>query len=344
MTAGTNGHGNGTPEDDDPFAYLYRQEGGEGHSADAATQVQPQYGQPGVPRTSYNQVTRVGQNTSRQGQRTGGYGYPPQSPPQGGYGYPPQQAQSAPPEYGQPDYGQPTYAQPQYAPEPQADPAYSGGGSGGRRGAGRSGGGNGNRGLLIGAVAVVAAVAVVIAIVMLVGDNGKDDKADNPRPSASHQPSQDDTKKPTDKPVDELPPVTDASAMVLEGGAAKSTERTGALGKDGVYVDHMNTPGAAATWQVKVPEAGRYRFNVHYGNAGEDATATLVVNGKPQKLGLDNYTHKDDWSQAWTKSYGLVTLKAGKNTIAVTCGSDDQCEFNLDQIALTRSGYPAKWP
>jgi hypothetical protein len=75
MTTGTSGD-SGTPENDDPFAYLYRQEGGGSATDEDVTAQQSQYGQPGVPRTSYNQVTRVGQ--TNYGQRTqagGGYGH-----------------------------------------------------------------------------------------------------------------------------------------------------------------------------------------------------------------------------------------------------------------------------
>jgi len=75
MTAGNDG----TPENDDPFAYLYRSEGGE--------QQEPEALQPGTPRTSHHQVTRVGERRPPQQPATGGYGYPPQNQPgQGGYG------------------------------------------------------------------------------------------------------------------------------------------------------------------------------------------------------------------------------------------------------------------
>ncbi|MEV4440203.1 carbohydrate-binding protein, partial [Streptomyces sp. NPDC049577] len=49
MTAGNSGTGTaGTPENDDPFAYLYRSEGGDGTQGGN----QPAGHQPGVPRTS----------------------------------------------------------------------------------------------------------------------------------------------------------------------------------------------------------------------------------------------------------------------------------------------------
>ncbi|MCI0383666.1 carbohydrate-binding protein, partial [Streptomyces sp. CNQ085] len=75
MTAGNNG--SGTPENDDPFAYLYRSEGGTGGDAGAAAP------QPGVPRTSYNHVRAVGERRygGQQGQQQGPPPHQPQQPP-----------------------------------------------------------------------------------------------------------------------------------------------------------------------------------------------------------------------------------------------------------------------
>ena len=69
MTAGNNGAS--TPEDDDPFGYLYE----DGQAAGAQQPRQGGYGypapaaQPGVPRTSYNQVRTVGERQYGQQQR-----------------------------------------------------------------------------------------------------------------------------------------------------------------------------------------------------------------------------------------------------------------------------------
>src|SRR5882757_10107076 len=99
MTAGNDG----TPENDDPFAYLYRSEGGE--------QQEPEALQPGTPRTSHHQVTRVGERRSPQQPATGGYGYPPQGQGQPGQqgpsGYGGQQQYGAAPtqQYGAPQRG-----------------------------------------------------------------------------------------------------------------------------------------------------------------------------------------------------------------------------------------------
>lgn len=113
MTAENNGTG-AAPEggDEDPFAYLYRQEGG-------AQQPAAPGQQPGVPRRSFNQVRAVGERQygygypQQQQQRTGGYGYPQQgsgyAQQQSGYGYP----QQPPPPQHQPS---PHYAAPETVP------------------------------------------------------------------------------------------------------------------------------------------------------------------------------------------------------------------------------------
>ncbi|WP_051945217.1 hypothetical protein [Streptacidiphilus rugosus] len=70
---------NGVPEDDDPFAYLYRAEG-DAAGAEAVAPTQPM---PGVPRTSYQQATQVGRT-----QYGAQPGYPQQPQAQQAYGYP----------------------------------------------------------------------------------------------------------------------------------------------------------------------------------------------------------------------------------------------------------------
>ncbi|WP_369696753.1 hypothetical protein [Streptomyces sp. XD-27] len=115
MTAGNNG--SDTPENDDPFAYLYRQEGepsGQAQQgpAGAAAPRTGGYGypgpgtgtphQPGVPRTSYNHVRAVGERTYGQQvpSQHAQHGYGQQGAPQG-----------SPQGYGQPGYNQPGYGQ-----------------------------------------------------------------------------------------------------------------------------------------------------------------------------------------------------------------------------------------
>lgn len=328
MTAGNNGAPE--PGSDDPFAYLYRQDGEE--------PGQPAAAQPGVPRTSYNQVQRVGERRPQQQAQQPGYGYPQQQQP--GYG----QQQPA---YGQQQsgYGQqpPAYGQPQFPQDPGGP-----GAGGGRRGAAPRAGGPNSKSLLIGAVAVVAAVAIGIGVAIAGGD---DDKPQAGGPTASSSASADAGKddasgEPTPSATATDPGVVDAATLVPSGGARVGSQYKGTLAAGGKYIENMNTVGASVTWKVDVPKDGSYDFWLRYNNAEKDsASTTIVVNGKPQsyKPDLRNYGKKGDWNH-WYRSFATLDLKQGSNTLAVTCGQGDACHFNLDQLALLDKGQaPEGW-
>lgn len=321
MTAGN--HGNGTPESDDPFAYLYRSEGGGAETQDAGGEGAA-VAQPGVPRTSYNQVQRVGERRPQPGQG-GGYGYPQsqqpqQSQQQSGYGYPP-----------------PAQAEPQYDRQPPQPSGRRAGGGHGARAGGPVQGGPNRKGLLIGAIAVVAAVAVVIILVMANGGDTKGDTADNgPSPTVTASgaaPSR--STSPTQDSFDSKP--VDAATLAMAGGAKSSTQWPGASAANGTYVDGMTGPGASVTWTVQVPQDGAYTYFVSYGNAGEDAGLTLAVNGakRDKALNMKNWGHATDWSKAWhTTTFAWVDLKKGANTLTLSCEPGDKCGVNLDQVWL----------
>ncbi|MEU4090929.1 carbohydrate-binding protein [Streptomyces sp. NPDC026673] len=323
MTAGNNGAPE--PGNDDPFAYLYRQDGEEPGQAAAA--------QPGVPRTSYNQVQRVGERRSQQPQQ-------PQQPQQGGYGYPQQQ-----PGYGQqqPSYG---HQQPQATQQfPQGPGGPAGGGS--RRAASARPGGPNSKGLLIGAVAVVAAVAIGIGVAMAGGDDDKSQAGSTPTPTANSDGGKGDSSgKPSASASATEPGVVDAATLVKAGGARIGSQYKGTLAAGGKYVENMNAVGASVTWKVDVPKDGSYDFWIRYGNAEKDsASATIVVNGKPQsyKPDLKNWGKEGDWNH-WYRSYATLDLKQGTNTLALTCGQGDACHFNLDQLALMdKDQSPKGW-
>ncbi|MBT2398469.1 carbohydrate-binding protein [Streptomyces sp. ISL-100] len=330
MTAANNG--TSTPEDDDPFGYLYE----DGRAAGAVSPRSGGYGypgpaaQPGVPRTSYHQVGTVGQRQYGQQQSQQQYGQ--QVPPQQAYG---QQAQQ-----GQQNYSQPNahYAAPETQPggAPTRQVPYAGGGGDG----GRSGGPN-TKGLLIGAVAVVAVVVIGIGIALLTSNN-KDNKnaqagdtgGGGSSAGQNVKPSDDPTKKPA-KPEVKLPK-KDAALLQLSGFSTDTTI-PGARSSSGAYVP-LNTPGASATWTVKVPKAGAYTLSIDYGVPGKDAKTSLTVNGKPHGGGLNMknfaYAEEGDWEKGWTNTYAFVNLTKGENTFVISCGEGDQCEANLDRLEL----------
>ncbi|GAA0668152.1 CBM35 domain-containing protein [Streptomyces thermocarboxydovorans] len=308
MTPGNNGAS--TPEDDDPFGYLY---------ADGqANGAQPPSGGYGYP-NSVNRVRAVG--TRQYGQQ--GAGPAAQIPQQQGA-------------YGQPN---PHYAAPETLPggaPPAHTPQPSHAGGGGGRGRGPN-----TKGLLIGAIAVVAAVVIGIGVAMIGGDKDEGDTGNE----AGSTPSQSQPKDPTPSATEsgknevELPKI-DAKALRLDGGAVTASDIKGAKADGGVYVGGFNKVGAKVLWTVNgIEEAGTYRLYVRYGIPGEDADATVVTNGKPgtRPLNMKNFgnTPKGDWEKGWQTTWANVNLTKGTNTIELVCNAGNKCNANLDQFWLT---------
>lgn len=335
MTAGNNG--TGTPEDDDPFGYLYedgRAAGAQPPSSGGGYGYPGPSSQRGVPRTSYNQVRAVGERNYGQ-QQGGGYGqqtqatqpFPQQQGPQG-YGG----------EQGRPNAH---YAAPETMPggaPPRQAPPYPG--DQGRGGRGR---GPNTRGLLIGAIAVVAAVVIGIGAALYFG-KGADEKGNQAggenggatggqSQSQGPSPSNEPTKDP--EPPAEMPKAQ-AGELQLSPGLTTDTTVKGSKSASGAYVP-MSAPGSAATWTVKVPKAGEYTFFVDYGIPGKDAHADLTVNGKPHGTGVSmkNFgkSPEGDWEKGWQNTYSYVNLKEGENVFVISCPTG--CQANLDQVSLS---------
>ncbi|GHE00141.1 carbohydrate-binding protein [Streptomyces alanosinicus] len=300
MTPGENGPS--TPEDDDPFGYLY---------ADGqARGAQPPSGGYGYP----NSVSRVRAVGERQ------YGQPQ-------------------PQYGQPTipqqqgaYGQPTAAY--QAPETLPGGAPPSGPRTAPPAPGRRG--PNTKGLLIGAIAVVAAVVIGISVAMLNGNEDK--KTDN---QANTTPTQSQSQGPSPSGSSSAVSASmksDAGALTPAGGASKASDVKGASSSDGSYVTGLNQPGASLTWTVNVPSDGPYTMFVYYSVTGEDQSMSVIVNGTPfgGKLGLRNWRDaKDgDFANGWTRSYVWPTLKKGSNTISISCGAGDKCNALISNVTL----------
>ncbi|MFJ8312175.1 MULTISPECIES: CBM35 domain-containing protein [unclassified Streptomyces] len=317
-TPGNNGAN--TPEDDDPFGYLYedgqasganppRTGGGYGYPGPTVGQQQP-----GVPRTSYNQVRTVGERQ---------YGQIPQQQYQG----PPQQ------QYGQPtaQYAAPETYQggpPRQTPPPPAPP---------------QGRGPNTKGLLIGAVAVVAAVVIGITVALASNSDSTDKKSDtaNPGKSASSQSAAPSTDPSSPPPSPAALPKDDAATLTLGGSAQVGTNVPGAQGTGGAFVGNFNNVGASVTWKPDVPKAGSYKLNLRYGVPGVDANATITLNGKAQSrpMNMKNFAGSPagDWAKGWQSTFAIVQLNKGANEIKLSCEQGNQCQANLDQIWLTPS-------
>ncbi|MCH0538632.1 carbohydrate-binding protein [Streptomyces sp. MUM 203J] len=325
MAAGNSGNGAGTPEDDDPFGYLYA----DGQTAGAQGQHQGGYGypgpaaapQPGRPRTSYNQVRAVGER-----QWGGQAPAQPQGAAPQAYGQPPAQ-----PQYGQPH---PQYAAPETYPgggaSTQPVPAQSGG----------RGGGPNTRGLLIGAIAVVLVVVAGITVAMLNKDSdGKNNDARSapsaPAPTGVSEESPSTEPSPSDSAKPDLPK-RDAATLELTPPATLGTDVPGAKGTEGAYVQ-FNGVGGAASWKFEVPEDGTYTMYLTYSVPGKDAKATLTVNGgQPREINMANFAKAPEgaWEKGWTNTYSYMQLDKGENTLKMSCEAGNSCEAYLDQVWL----------
>ena len=305
MTPGNNGAS--TPEDDDPFGYLYAD-----GQANGAQPPSSGYGYP-------NSVSRVRTVGTRQ------YG---QQPPAGA---PAAQQQGA--------YGRPSahYAAPETFPggaTTARHPAPGGGGGGGR------GRGPNTKGLLIGAIAVVAAVVIGIGVAMTTsgGDGAKADVGASTAPTVEQSARPSETADKGGEEEVELPKI-DAKALRLDGGAATASDIQGAESGGGIYVTNLNQPGSTVTWTVNgIPEDGPYTLFTRYSTADDDQSMSLVVNGKPfgSKLNLSNFAHaKDgDFAKGWTQTFAYPALTKGTNTISLSCQAGDKCNVLLDQMWL----------
>jgi hypothetical protein len=305
MTPGNNGAS--TPEDDDPFGYLY---------ADGqANGAQPPSGGYGYP-NSVNRVRTVG--TRQYGQQ------PPAAGQTAPYAQMPQQQGRPNAHYAAPE----TF--PGGAPTTQT-PVPDGGG----RGRGPN-----TKGLLIGAIAVVAAVVIGIGVAILSGDKEKDDAGNQASTAPSAQQSTEPSPSASKSAAAEADlPTTDAKTLRLDGGATVASDVQGAQSEGGIYVANLNQVGSTVTWTVNgIPKSGAYTLFARYSATGEDQSMTLTVNGKPfgNKLNMGNFTHakEGDFAKGWTKTYAWPTLNKGTNTISLSCQEGDKCNVLLDQLWL----------
>ncbi|MCX4747364.1 hypothetical protein OG455_17855 [Kitasatospora sp. NBC_01287] len=314
------------PADDDPFAYLYRSEGGEGEGAPNRA--------PGVPRTSYTRPMEVGRaQYGAPPQQQGGYPPPyQQQPPRGPYGPGPESTAQLPNQ-------QPRYAE-RSRPQPGEDAP---------RGRGK--------GPVIAVVAVVAAIAIGSGIA-LSGNDGKSgkDNAAPPAPSAgvsghsSSAPSSSSSSSGNASASASPSPSTSAdesSFSFLDGakaqaqGASPGSGLKGSVSSDGSYLTLQQ--GSSATWTFTAPTAGQYKFWVHYNNTGGPVKASITVNGQDKPGGTtfknSNAPGSDPY---WSYTNVWPDLQAGSNTITVSVPGGGPVQ--VDQVVLTPYAYNGDYP
>ncbi|MFF7632253.1 hypothetical protein ACFZB9_03765 [Kitasatospora sp. NPDC008050] len=323
--------------EDDPFAYLYRPEGGEGESVPERA--------PGVPRTPYTRPMEVGRAQ---------YGPPASYQPQGGYPPPYQQQRPYGPGPGQQGQGpeattQLPNQQPRYAERSRPQP----GDEAPRR---RS------RGPVIAVVAVVAAIAIGSGIA-LSGNDGKttkDNAAPGPVTSANHtggapaspggagtSGSASVSASPSGSPSAPASvnsgSTTFLDASQAQGGTTSNTVK-GAVSSDGGYLTLQQ--GTTASWTVNVATAGQYTFWLHYNNSGGSTVHVAIgVNGQDHAGGTNFKSwpgSNGDASRSWSYTYIYADLQAGANTFTLAPAGGPVL---LDQAAVTAGngsgGYPA---
>ncbi len=310
MSAGSNGGGMPPDHDDDPFAYLYRPEGGQS----AGGQSTP----PPRPPSSYHQVRPVGERTYGGQNRSPAVGSTQarQPQPDAYYAAPETQPGGAPPYGGPPDRRR-------HSTEPRRN------------------------GLLIGAIAVVLAVVVGVgAAILFSGDDSENTAGDDPSATTDTSGGEsggengDDPDPSGDATAPEDPgelPEADLASLSLSSGPAVDSTVTGARSSDGSYLTGLNASGASVTWTFDFQgEAGQYYMYTGYSAVADGQSLGFSVNGEPRDDPIDTRDYNpasDAWEESWVSTWNLVDLTQGENTVQLTCS--DSCDVLIDQIYFT---------
>ena len=130
-----------------------------------------------------------------------------------------------------------------------------------------------------------------------------------------------------------------AGAATLSGGAAIANNHLNYLSPPG-FIAGLSATGADASWRVLGAPAGNADVTIRYSNSTggdgnlESRTESLVVNGTTTQVTLPTTSSWDDWSTVTVP----VTLATGTNTVALDCESSDDCNVNIDDIAVSAPG------
>ena len=130
-----------------------------------------------------------------------------------------------------------------------------------------------------------------------------------------------------------------AGAAALSGGASIAGNHLNYLSPVG-FVAGLTSTGADASWQVLGASAGAANVTIRYsnyvGSLGGPAprTESLVVDGVTTQVTLPATASWDAWSTVTVP----VTLTIGTNTVAMDCEGSNDCNVNIDDIAVTSVG------
>ncbi len=133
--------------------------------------------------------------------------------------------------------------------------------------------------------------------------------------------------------------VCQSGAAALSGGATLATDHNNYASPPG-FIASYSTPDASASWPLLGAPAGTAAVTIRYSNyigaLGGPAprSMSLVVNGTSTQVTLPPTASWDDWATVTEP----VSLQAGTNTVAVTCAAGDDCNVNVDDIAVATPG------
>src|SRR5215203_5732989 len=296
MTAENNGT-DAPPEGDDPFAYLYRQDGGDGSAQQ----------QSGVPRRShsYNEVRPVGERQYAERPRPNAHYAAPETMP-GGRAAARQHSASA------------------------AQPPPPNGGRGGRNHNGLLIGAI----AVVAAVVVGIGAAVVFNNDSDVQANPDNKPSASGGTGQQKKPGSGDAgkKMPTGLPKENAAGLQLGGGAVTASDVPGATSPGGVYvtglntpGASATWATKVSKPGSYKLY-AKYAVPGK---NMHLSlsvNGKPHATG----------MNMENYTGAPEgaWDKSWTHTFAIVTLDEGANTLKMSCGAGDQCDVNLDRVWL----------
>ncbi|MFI5934115.1 TIM-barrel domain-containing protein [Actinoplanes sp. NPDC051494] len=140
--------------------------------------------------------------------------------------------------------------------------------------------------------------------------------------------------------------VCEADQGAQAGGARLADDHNGYSGA-GFLAGLERTDANVALTVTGVPAKGTYRVQVRYANAEAGSqplqTRTMAVTangGTPVTATLPPTSGWDYWR---TESV-LVSLKAGTNTVTLSCPTEQSCHVNVDTVAVTAKNAPLLAP
>ncbi|WP_380166671.1 CBM35 domain-containing protein [Jannaschia sp. R86511] len=131
----------------------------------------------------------------------------------------------------------------------------------------------------------------------------------------------------------------EAEDATFGGNASTSTEHAGYSGSG--YVQGFWEQGAEVTFDVEVPERGRYPLNLRYANGPNpfdgDKTVSMYVNGtEVEQLVLPR---TGTWA-TWATVVREAVLQEGANTVTIRFEDGDDGNVNLDVLKVGESLGP----